>query len=129
SSDERPLPDVHGRPSAAELVEAVREHLVERVAPDLAGSAAFQLKVAANALGVVERELRAGRTPGAALRTRLDALGMADEAALAAAIRAGRVDGRDDVSGAIRATVIDRLRVANPKWLQGSDRPPATGGV
>src|SRR5690606_34517695 len=49
SSDERPLPDVHGRPSAAELIEAVREHLVERVAPDLAGSAAFQLKVAANA--------------------------------------------------------------------------------
>ena len=50
---------IHGRPTAAELVDAVRAHLDDVVAPQLDGAAAFQLKVAGNALGIVARELPA----------------------------------------------------------------------
>ena len=113
---------LHGRPTATELVDAVRDHLVEEVAPQMEGSAAFHLKVAANALGIVARELREAPAMEAALARRLDALGVADEAALAAGIREGELDGRPEVAATVRALVVDRLRVANPRWLQGEDR-------
>jgi hypothetical protein len=87
----------------------VREHLAG-LAPQLDGSAAFQLKVAANALGIVERELLASTT----------GLTAADEQALAAAIRAGAEPTADEVA-ALRAAVVARLRVANPKWLLPRD--------
>ena len=116
---------LHGRPTATELVEAVRDHLVERVAPELEGSAAFHLKVAANALGIVARELRDAPGMEADLARRLDALGVPDETALATAVREGRVDDRPEVAEAVRGIVVDRLRVANPRWLQGDDRGTA----
>lgn len=130
AEQERPAEDVgrparealHGRPTATELVEAVRDHLVEKVAPQLEGSAAFHLKVAANALGIVERELREGPAMEADLARRLDAAGVADEAELAAGIRDGRLADRPEVASAVRGIVVDRLRVANPRWLQGADR-------
>jgi hypothetical protein len=113
---------LHGRPTATELVDAVRDHLVERVAPGLEGSAAFHLKVAANALGIVARELREAPAMEAALVQRLDALGVPDEQALAVAIRDGEVQDRAEAAAAVRAIVVDRLRVANPRWLQREDR-------
>lgn len=97
----------HGRPTAAELVAAVREHLADVVAPQLDGAAAFQLKVAGNALGIVERELLAEPT---------SSLTAADELQLAEQIRAGRALEPDELAE-VRAAVVDRLRVANPKWL------------
>lgn len=116
---------LHGRPTAAELVDAVRSHLVEQVAPSLDGSAAFALKVASNALAIVQRELELGpqmETAAAAGLAALD-VGLADEASLAAGIRAGTVDGgRPDVAATVRRLVADRLRVANPKWLRPADR-------
>jgi aminoglycoside phosphotransferase (APT) family kinase protein len=118
---------LHGRPTATELVEAVRDHLVERVAPELEGAAAFHLKVAANALGIVARELRDGPGMEADLARRLESLGVPDESTLATAIRDGQVDGRPEVAAAVRGLVVDRLRVANPRWLQGDDR--TTGQV
>jgi aminoglycoside phosphotransferase (APT) family kinase protein len=105
--------DRHGRPTAAELVDAVREHLADVVAPQLDGAAAFQLKVAGNALGIVERELR---TPPTSV---LDA---SMESALAAAIRNG-AELEDDVIVELRKAVVDRLRVANPRWLLPRDQP------
>jgi len=101
----------HGRPTAAELVEAVREHLADVVAPELDGAAAFQLKVAGNALAIVERQLRA--EPTSVLDDRL-------ERALADAIRSGG-ELEDEVLVEVRAAVVDRLRVANPKWLLPPD--------
>ena len=107
-------PGIHGRPTAAELVEAVRAHLDDVVAPQLDGAAAFQLKVAGNALGIVERELRIRPTSG---------LSADEETELAAAIRSG--DQPDPaVVAQLRAAVVDRLRVANPRWLHEPDRPP-----
>lgn len=107
----------HGRPTAAELVEAVRAHLADQVAPTLDGAAAFQLKVAANALAIVERELQATAA------TPLTGTAHPDEPALAAAIRAGTADTTDpELLAAIAQLVVDRLAVANPRWLVA---PPA----
>ena len=54
------------------------------------GGARFEARVARNALRRVERELRLGPAIAAAHAARLRGLGFADDAALAAAIRAGR---------------------------------------
>jgi len=100
----------------------VRGHLADEVRPTLTGASAFGVRVAANALAVVERELRLGPGVESAQRRRLDELGFADEAALAAAVRAGEADGRPELLQAVRTAVVDRLRVANPSWLVPPDR-------
>ncbi len=120
---EAPAADAHGRPTAAELVAAVREHLADVLAPGLTGAAAFQVKVAGNALGIVERELVLGSALAAARAERLAALGVADEPELAAGLRTGTLAPSTEVLAAVRAAVVDRLRVANPRWLQPPDRP------
>ncbi len=119
-------PGLHGRPTAAELVDAVRGHLADAIAPEVTGATAFHLKVAGNALAIVERELRLGPTLDAANHARLAALGFTDEPALAAAIRGGgltETDAWPKVLAYIRAAVVDRVRVANPRWLQAPDQP------
>jgi aminoglycoside phosphotransferase (APT) family kinase protein len=55
-----PVPDDDapaGRPTARELLEAVREFLAEQVATDTDRGLAYQGRVAANVLAIVEREL------------------------------------------------------------------------
>jgi len=108
----------HDIPSAGQLVEAVREFLQRDVMEATDGRVRFHTRVAVNVLGMVERELALGPQQAEAHRAGLAALGMADEAALATAIRAGQLDDRlDEVSAFVRATVEDKLRVANPKYL------------
>ena len=103
---DRPLPVVdHGRPTAAELVSAVRDHLADRVAPALAAGDAFTLRVVRNALAMVERELAA--TPSPAIEV--------DDAALAARVRTGEELPPADLAD-LRAAVEARLAVANPRW-------------
>jgi aminoglycoside phosphotransferase (APT) family kinase protein len=110
-----------GRPTAAELTEAVREY-VEGLMERDEGAAAFEARVARNALGVVERELRLGPSIAAAHAARLAKLGYADDAALAAALRAGDLDTTwRRVAPALAASARDQLLVANPSYL-----PPAT---
>lgn len=112
-----PRSELHGRLSMDELVTAVGEFLRSEVQPagDRLG---FHGRVAANVIGIVERELRLGGTQERAHRERLAALGMADDAALATAIRSGAVDADDPaVIDVVRADVTDRLLVANPKYL------------
>lgn len=127
-ADSEPLgvpPDLHGRPTAAELVDAVRGHLATRVMDGLDGAAAFQLKVAINALGIVERELRSSPEAQLAHQARLRGLGFEDEASLAVAIRAGTVGPSPAVEEVVSAAVLERLRVANPKWLRTPGPQPA----
>ena len=57
-----------------ELVDAVRAFLEQRAMPELKGHTAFHARVAANALGIVSRELRLGPASGAEERARLQAL-------------------------------------------------------
>ena len=81
-----------GRPTAAELVEAVREYL-DGVHGAQGGRRRFEARVARNALGIVERELVFGPALAAAHTARLAGLGFADDAALAAVVRSGALDG------------------------------------
>ena len=48
------------QPSIVELVDAVRAFLENRAMPELKGHTAFHARVAANALGIVSRELKLG---------------------------------------------------------------------
>lgn len=116
---------LYGRPTAAELVAAVADFLDHEVRPALqsegrpadTGQVSFHVRVAANVLRTVERELTdasAGK-PVAALAE----LGFADEAHLAAAIRAGELDERaPELLPMLRTLVRHRLEVAHPGYDQ-----------
>lgn len=100
----------YGRPTAAELVAAAAEFLEGDVRANTTGAVNFHALVAANALRIVERELTDQSAPP-------DLLGYPDEAALASAIRAGQLDGRDDeVLACLRALVRRRLAVSHPGY-------------
>ena len=110
---------LHGTPTSAELVEAVREWIERDVLTSTEGRLRFHARVAANVLATVERELAVGDEQEAAHRERLDSLGMADDVELARAIRTGDLDDRfDEVRAVLRADVDDRLAVANPKYAR-----------
>ena len=109
---------MHDRPTAGELVNAVREFLERDVFPTVEGRVQFLTRVAMNALAIVERELELGPAQAAQHARDLASLGVADEAELAAAIRSGALDDRaDDVRAAVRRTVRAKLEVANPRYL------------
>jgi hypothetical protein len=107
--------DLYGRPTAAELVAAVAEFLETDVREATSGRVNFHARVAANALRIVERELLVGSA--ADVGHELAALGFADEAQLAAAIRNGDLDHRAaEVTSCLRALVNHRLAVAHPGY-------------
>ena len=100
------------RPTAAELVQAVREFLERDVMTVTEGRVQFHTRVAINALGMVERELQQGPVVDAFERER------AAERALAAGIRDGSLDDRlDEIRAQVRASVREKLLVANPGYL------------
>jgi Ser/Thr protein kinase RdoA (MazF antagonist) len=59
----RAAPAPYGRPTASELLDAVREYLADTVLPGTSGQVAFHARVAANVLGIVARELELGQLP------------------------------------------------------------------
>ena len=110
--------DLHGNPTAAELVKAVAMFLREDVMAATDGRLNFLARVAANTLDGVERELRLGPAQERRHRERLAAFAQHDQAGLAAAIREGKIDADDPaLLAAVRAAVTDRLTVANPRYL------------
>jgi aminoglycoside phosphotransferase (APT) family kinase protein len=108
-----PVIGPHDRPTAEELVEAVREWLG---GVELGGRDAFLARVADRALQTVERELALGPVLAERHAQRLARLGVATDEELAAAIRAGEASA--DVAAAVRDAVIDKLRVADPAQLR-----------
>ena len=116
----------HDAPSAAELLEAVREWLERDVMPATEGRLKFHARVAVNVLAMVERELAAGPAQAEAHARRLAELGVADDTELAAAIRERRLDDRAaEVRELLRAAVDDKLAVANPRYFD-ADVPSAS---
>ena len=108
----------HDVPSVSELVEAVREWLERDVLAATDGRLKFHARVAANMLAIVERELAVGAEQAEAHRARLEQLGVTSDAELAARIRNGEFAERgDELRALLRAAVEDKLRVANPKYL------------
>jgi hypothetical protein len=109
-------PYPHDRLSAAALIEAVGVFLDGADQPD--ERLRFHARVAASALRIARRELLLGDTHSAAHRERLRDLGCVTDADLALGIRTGQFDGRmDEVVATVRASVIDKLTVANPGYL------------
>jgi hypothetical protein len=109
----------HDAPSAAELLEAVREWIDRELIPATDGRLRFHARVASNVLGMVEREIELGPDQEAAHLARLERLGVADDAELAAAIRERRFDDRaDELRSLLSAAVADKLAVANPRYLE-----------
>ncbi len=112
------------RPTAAELVEAVRDFLESEVQPSLEGRLSFHTRVAVNALGMIARELRLGPDLDAAEGARAAALlghggePREMERELASQIRDGSLDDRRaEVRDHVRQTVRAKLEVANPRYL------------
>jgi len=126
------------RPTAIELLTSIREFLELDVLPGLEGRKRFHALVAANVLAIVARELAGEETalvgewrrlrellnidetvPPArldGLRTAIDAL----TRRLCDRIRAGDADAgafADAVSAHVRMTVVEKLAIANPKYL------------
>ncbi|MHC1561354.1 phosphotransferase family protein [Actinomycetospora sp. C-140] len=113
-----PRSDLLGRPSAADLVDAVTTFLREDVMAVDDERVAFLARVAANVLAGAGRELTLGPETDRRHAARLAALGYRDQAGLAAAIRSGAVDDTDPaLLAAVRAAVTDKLAVANPRYL------------
>jgi aminoglycoside phosphotransferase (APT) family kinase protein len=105
--------ELYGRPTAAELVEAVREWVDDDVRGATEGRVAFHARVAVNALRIVERELALGVAHDALHRAGLAELGCADDAELSA-----RIDDADHVRAVVARSVRAKLEVSNPGWLE-----------
>jgi aminoglycoside phosphotransferase (APT) family kinase protein len=114
-----PEPALYGRPTAAQLLEAVREWVDGDVRGATEGRLAYHARVAANALRMVEREVTLGPAHRAAHAAGLARLGCADDEELAARIRSGALDDRaEEVRAVVAVTVRGKLEVANPRWLE-----------
>jgi len=125
------------RPTAVELLNAVREFLELDLLPGLEGRKRFHTIVAANVLSVVARELEEEETllvdewrrlrdllaieetnpPGRLVGLRAAVRALSER--LVERIRAGEAD--DGPFGAavmahVRMSVVERLRVANPRY-------------
>lgn len=108
----------HDLPDAAALIEAVREYLERDVMTATTGRVQFHARVAVNVLAMVGRELAEGTAQADRHRAGLDDLGFVDEAAVAAAIRAGEADDRlGTIAAFVRQTVRDKLVIANPGYV------------
>lgn len=120
----------HDRPDAAELIEAVREWIGRALVEGDIEPNAFHARVAVNMLAIAERELELGPAHELAHRRRLSELGYRDDAALAEAIRSGALDDREpEVREAVRASVRDKLAVANPRYLERRESDPGAGAT
>ncbi len=111
-------PTFHDVPTASQLLEAVREWVEGDARDATTGRVQFHTRVVANVMAMLERELVSGPAMAEAHAARLAGLGVSSEADLAQRIRAEEwaVDDRP-LLDAVRATVVDKLAVANPKYL------------
>jgi aminoglycoside phosphotransferase (APT) family kinase protein len=89
----RPAPAPHGRPTASELLDAVRAFLTDEVMTATTGQLAFHARVAAHVVGIVARELELGPLQ-------------------AVAGHAG------DVTASLADDVAARLAAANPRYFE-----------
>ncbi|TDD00404.1 hypothetical protein E1292_28940 [Nonomuraea deserti] len=118
----------HDVPTAAQLVAAVRDFLQTDVLPAVDGRTRYHTRVAINVLGMVEREIELGPGQAGEHAARLAALGVADDAELAAAIREGRVEDGEALTSVLEQAVLAKLAVAAPDYPAPADgHPPGPG--
>lgn len=111
------------QPSILELVNAVRGFLETKAMPELKGHTAFHARVAANALGIVSRELELGPKSADAERGRLTALlghdGALDDLnrELCQAIRSGKMDiASPELAKHLEQTTLDKVAIDQPNY-------------
>lgn len=111
-----------GVPTTAELAEALRGFLEQDVMPGTEGRLSFMARVAANVAATVEREVVLGPDQERGHAERLAALGFADDAELARAIRAGELDDRlAEATEVTRRNVVEKLGLWNPRYVEPED--------
>ena len=125
------------RPTSIELLEAAADFVDRELVPAIEGARQFQARVVANVMRIVAREIKMEdplvRSEVKALARllghdaphlhslddlRTAAVGMGEE--LTAKIRAGEADDgswRREVLAVVRQSVEDKLRIANPRYL------------
>ena len=109
----------HDRPTASELVQAVREWMEHDLAKGVEPRMVFHLRVAMNMLDIVDRELQLGTPMEERHAELLRGLNVTDDAELSQKIRSGEFDKDfSSLLAALRPVVEDKVRVANPKYLR-----------
>ena len=126
------------RPTSIELLEAAADFVESELVPAVQGARQFQARVVANVMRIVAREIKledpSARSEVKALARLLGhdaphlhslndlrsaAVSMGEE--LATRIRAGDADDGDwrrEVLAVVRQSVEDKLRIANPRYLE-----------
>lgn len=111
------------QPTALEIVIVVREFLEQKVMPELKGHTAFHVRVAANALGTVARELELGPEANANEHARLKAILGIDGSLLdlnkefSQRIRDERVTlDTPGVAEHLRLMTIDKVKIDQPGY-------------
>ncbi len=126
------------RPTSVELLEAAADFVESELVPAIQGARQFQARVVANVMRIVAREIQLEdplvRSEVKLLahllgydaphlhsldELRAAAVSMGDE--LTAKIRAGEADDgarRGEVLAVVRQSVEDKLRIANPRYLE-----------
>jgi hypothetical protein len=110
------------RPNAADLLAGVIDYLDRELLPTLEGRHRFHVRVAANALAVVKREIELGPGLAEAERARLAALlgqdGTLDNLnrALAERIRLGAIADESKLVEHLKHSIGEALSINNPKW-------------
>jgi hypothetical protein len=107
--------------TAAELLEAVRQFLRRDVLPELDGFKAYNTRVAANALGIVARELELGAglaemDAGIAAQLGLEVQAGAVPQQIALALRDGTLAVDDRLLAWLRQRTLLALAIDNPKY-------------
>lgn len=115
-----PSGGLYGAPDADQLLESVAEFLRDELFAVVPEEHKFHLRVAINVLQIVRREIALAPAQLPEHRRRLAELGVAGDGDLARRIRAGEID-REAVRAAITASVLDKLRVANPGYLDDGE--------
>jgi len=104
-----------------ELLEAVRQFLRQEVLPELDGFKAYNTRVAANALGIVAREMAMGAglaelDAQIAVTLRLDASAGAIPQQIALALRDGTLVADERVLRHLKQRTLLSIAIDNPKY-------------
>ena len=109
----------HDRPTASELLQAVKEWMEQDLMAGVDGRLAFHVRVAMNMLDIVDREIALGAPMEARHEEVLRGLGVSSDAELSHKIRTGEFDADfSRLLEVLRPVVDDKVRVANPKYLR-----------
>jgi hypothetical protein len=111
------------QPKGADILTAVSKLLRETLMPQLSANAAFQARVAANAVDLVAREINFGETVEHEALTRLQALLSCDgsleelETDLSGRIRRGELDLQTEgFADHLWQTTFDKMKIDQPSY-------------